>query len=273
MDDERQHAHGKIMADKTQEKGQRLVHTGKGEGTMDAADHVGKMIMTKGPGPWERESAGGDRGLSAPPVFPQRFRDELRHLLTWRRDVRHFRRDPLATGVLERLLSLVALSPSVGNAQPWRFVRVVDPVLRETLATHVDVASAAAANAYAPDRAAAYRSLKLHGLREAPDILAVFSDEAPVAGHALGIATMPEMLRYSTAMAIHTLWLTARAEGIGIGWVSILDPVIVHHLLDVPDSWTLMALLCIGYPEDENDTPELARRGWQARDTAHVETR
>lgn len=171
------------------------------------------------------------------------------------------------------MLSLVELAPSVGNAQPWRFVRVVDPALRETLARHVDVASEAAAKTYAPDRAAAYRVLKLHGLREAPEIVAVFSDEAPEAGHALGIATMPEMLRYSTAMAIHTLWLAARAESIGIGWVSILDPAIVHHLLDVPERWTLMALLCVGYPEDEYDTPELARRAWQAREPVHVETR
>jgi 5,6-dimethylbenzimidazole synthase len=171
------------------------------------------------------------------------------------------------------LLSLVALAPSVGNAQPWRFVRVVDPALREALATHVDTASEAAAGSFAPDRAAAYRALKLHGLREAPEIVAVFSDEAPAAGHKLGIATMPEMLRYSTAMAIYTLWLAARAEGIGIGWVSILDPATVHGLLDVPESWTLMALLCIGYPQDEQDTPELARRGWQAREPVHVETR
>jgi 5,6-dimethylbenzimidazole synthase len=194
-------------------------------------------------------------------------------LLAWRRDVRHFRRDALAEGVLERLLEMVALAPSVGNAQPWRFVRIVDPVLRERLAAHVDAASDAAARDYDADRAAAYRALKLHGIREAPELLAVFSDEAPAAGHRLGIATMPEMLRYSTAMAIHTLWLAARAEGIGIGWVSILDPTTVHAMLDVPAEWALMALLCIGYPEAERDTPELARRGWQAREAVHVETR
>jgi len=171
------------------------------------------------------------------------------------------------------LLSLVELAPSVGNAQPWRFVRIVDPALRELLAVHVDAISEAAAAGFDPERAAAYRALKLHGLREAPDLVAVFSDEAPAAGHGLGIATMPEMLRYSTAMAIHTLWLAARAEGIGIGWVSILDPATVHRLLAVPDSWTLIALLCIGYPEIDSDTPELARRGWQAREAVHVETR
>ncbi len=187
--------------------------------------------------------------------------------------MRHFRRDPLPAGALDGLLSLAALAPSVGNAQPWRFVRIEDAALRERLAGHVDAASEAAAAGYTPDRAAAYRALKLHGLREAPEVVAVFSDERPVTGHGLGIATMPEMLRYSTAMAIHTLWLAARAGGIGIGWVSILEPGVVDRLLDAPADWTLIALLCIGYPEAESETPELERRGWQARETVHVERR
>ncbi len=187
--------------------------------------------------------------------------------------MRHFRRDPLPEGALEGLLDLAELAPSVGNAQPWRFVRITDTALREALAAHVDAASDTAARSYEPDRAAAYRALKLHGLREAPEIVAVFSDEAPVAGHGLGVATMPEMLRYSAVMAIHTLWLAARAEGIGIGWVSILDPVAVCRLLAAPGDWTLIALLCVGYPEAESETPELVRRGWQAREAVHVERR
>ncbi len=194
-------------------------------------------------------------------------------MLAWRRDVRHFRSDPLPVGALEALLSLLDLAPSVGNAQPWRIVRIVDRTLREALAAHVDTASEKAATAYDEERAGAYRALKLHGLREAPELIAVFSDDAPVAGHGLGIATMPEMLRYSTAMAIHTLWLAARAEGIGIGWVSILEPSVVHDLLQAPPGWTPIALLCVGYPKAEDDIPELQRRGWQAREALHVETR
>ena len=187
--------------------------------------------------------------------------------------MRHFRTDPLPAGALDALLALADLAPSVGNAQPWRFVRIVDAELRARLAAHVDGESERAACRYDAERAAAYRALKLHGLREAPELVAVFSEAAPVAGHGLGIATMPEMLRYSTAMAIHTLWLAARAQGIGIGWVSILDPIVVHAMLRVPADWSLIALLCIGYPEAEHDTPELERRGWQARDAAPVETR
>jgi 5,6-dimethylbenzimidazole synthase len=180
--------------------------------------------------------------------------------------VRHFRTDPLPEGTLERLIATAALAPSVGNAQPWRFVRLASPALRERLAAHVDAANAQAAQTYEGERAAAYRALKLHGLREAPDVLAVFSDETPVAGHGLGIATMPEMLRYSTVMAIHTLWLAARAQGIGVGWVSILDPAAVTALLDVPEHWTLIAILCLGLPELASTEPELQARGWQQRE-------
>ena len=191
-------------------------------------------------------------------------------MLFWRRDVRHFRSMPLPEGEVERLIAAAALAPSVGNAQPCRFVRIRSRSLRVTLAAHVDAVSACAAEAYEPSRRAAYCALKLHGLREAPEILAVFSDEIPIAGHRLGVATMPEMLRYSTVMAIHTLWLVARARGIGLGWVSILEADAVASLLAVPRDWTLIALLCLGYPEQPASEPELQQRGWQHREPVHV---
>ncbi len=165
------------------------------------------------------------------------------------------------------LLDAASLAPSVGNAQPWRFVRLRTPTLREAVAAHVDAENARAAAGYAEQESRdAYRALKLHGLREAPELLAVFCDERPAAGHRLGVATMPEMLRYSCVTAIHTLWLAARARGIGLGWVSILDPDAVTVLLDAPSDWTLIALLCLGYPEAPSDIPELERRGWQSRE-------
>ncbi|WP_205320089.1 5,6-dimethylbenzimidazole synthase [Notoacmeibacter marinus] len=205
-----------------------------------------------------------------PPVFDKDFRTEFETLLAWRRDVRHFSDEALPDGALERLIALTALAPSVGNAQPWRFIRISSPDRRARLTTHVDAASRIAARAYDSERAAAYRALKLHGLREAPEVLAVFSDEKPAAGHGLGIATMPEMLRYSTVMAIHTFWLAARAQGIGVGWVSILEPRFVADLLDVPDDWSLIAILCIGYPKSQTDEPELAARGWEHRSTPRL---
>ncbi len=181
--------------------------------------------------------------------------------------MRHFAAQAIAPADMAALLEAAVLAPSVGNAQPWRFVRLRTPALREALAGHVDAENARAASGYAQEgRREAYRALKLHGLREAPELLAVFCDDHATAGHGLGIATMPEMLRYSCVTAIHTLWLAARARGIGLGWVSILDPAAVTALLDVPPDWTLIALLCLGYPETPSDTPELERRGWQTRE-------
>ncbi|TZG27791.1 5,6-dimethylbenzimidazole synthase [Sphingomonas montanisoli] len=187
-------------------------------------------------------------------------------MLSWRRDVRHFDTRAIDAAVIERLFELAQLAPSVGNAQPWRFVRVKTAKLRETLAAHVDERAREAGAAYGEsERAALYASLKLHGLREAPEIVAVFCDEEPPQGHGLGRATMPEALRYSTVLAIHTLWLAAQNEGIGLGWVSIVDPAFVAALIEVPAQWSFVALLCIGYPVAPSDTPELERRGWQAR--------
>ena len=169
---------------------------------------------------------------------------------------------------MRALFAAACLSPSVGNAQPWRFVRIRSAALRATLADHVDAESGGAATGYDPARRARYEALKLHGIREAPELIAVLCEESPVAGHGLGRATMAETLRYSCVMAIHTLWLAARARGIGLGWVSILDPACVTGLLDVPASWTLVALLCLGYPAEPADTPELERLGWQGREPA-----
>ncbi len=208
------------------------------------------------------------------PVFDATFREQFDALLRWRRDVRHFRRDALPAGELDTILDAARLAPSVGNSQPWRFVRCCLDDLREQLAAHVDQQSTAAAAAISDqDRAASYARLKLHGLREAPEIVAVFTDDDPAAGHGLGRATMPETLRYSTVLAIDHLWLAARVRGVALGWVSILDPAYVTALLDVPAGWSLVALLCLGYPEQETDLPELERRGWQARQPLTILTR
>jgi len=203
----------------------------------------------------------------APPLFGAEFAEQFGQLLRWRRDVRHFDTRPVAEEEMAAMLSYAAWAPSVGNSQPWRFVRLRKPALREELVSHVEAANMRAAERYAGDeRQQHYLSLKLHGLREAPQLLAVYCDEQPQAGHGLGIATMPEMLRYSCVMAIHNLWLGARLRGIGVGWVSILDPDDVSTLLDVPQHWSLIALLCIGYPVEETITPDLEKRGWQARE-------
>ncbi len=205
------------------------------------------------------------RTMSAPPTFDEAFRRSLRDLFAWRRDVRRFRTDPVPEATLRACLDEAHLSPSVGNSQPWRFVRVADPERRAGVAASFARCNSDAALGYAPERAARYRALKLAGLREAPVHLAVFCDADTEAGHGLGRATMPEMLRYSVVGAVQTLWLAARARGLGVGWVSILEPEAVTALLDVPASWHLVAYLCLGWPVEEHADPELARHGWQAR--------
>ena len=199
------------------------------------------------------------------PDFDDAFRARLRELLTWRRDVRRFRLDALPRGTLERLIDLACLAPSVGLSQPWRFVIVDTPACRAAIRANFEICNAKALAAQSGQRAAGYARLKLAGLDDAPGHLAVFADPATTRGHGLGRHTMPEMIEYSAVTAVHTIWLAARAEGIGMGWVSILDPAAVAATLDIPATWTFIGYLCLGFPETEDDIPDLERAGWERR--------
>ena len=202
------------------------------------------------------------------PSFDAAFQAQLLALFRWRRDVRRFRRDPVPPALLDHLIEVACLAPSVGLSQPWRFVTVDDTARRAQVRANFLAENARALAAQPAERAALYARLKLAGLDEAPCHLAVFAEPAPVQGHGLGRATMPETTAYSAVMAVHTLWLAARAVGLGLGWVSILDPAEVAAALDVPPSWTFIGYFCLGTPETENDTPELERAGWERRSCA-----
>ncbi|MGH1419292.1 MAG: 5,6-dimethylbenzimidazole synthase [Hyphomicrobiaceae bacterium] len=201
----------------------------------------------------------------AVPSFSPEFRQDLEALFTWRRDVRCFRKDPVPKDVLDNLLQLVSLSPSVGNSQPWRWVNVATDERRAFVADCFQQQNNLAAKDYEPETRDHYLQLKLAGLRQAPEQFAVFCDEVTEQGRELGRKTMPEMLAYSAVLSVHTFWLAARAHGIGVGWVSILDPKAVTEALDVPKDWRLVAYLCVGYPETEHIDPDLVRAKWQAR--------
>jgi 5,6-dimethylbenzimidazole synthase len=201
----------------------------------------------------------------AAPRFDADFRASLRELLRWRRDVRRFRRDKLPEGTIEHLVELACLAPSVGLSQPWRFALVDAAERRAAVRANFARCNEAALAAQAPDRTGRYARLKLAGLDDAPCHLAVFADPGTGQGSGLGRLTMPEMIQYSAVAAVHTLWLAARAEGIGMGWVSILDPAAVREALDVPGSWRLIGYFCLGYPAAADDTPELEREGWETR--------
>jgi 5,6-dimethylbenzimidazole synthase len=192
-----------------------------------------------------------------PPHFDENFRKQFAELVRWRRDVRRFRTDAVDPGLIERLLELAVHAPSVGLSQPWRFVLVETAERRASIRENF-----ARANRSALER---YARLKLEGLLQAPVHLVVCADEETTTGHGLGRQTMPETIRYSVVAAIQTLWLAARAEGLGVGWVSILDPDAVRAMLDLPPQWSFVAYLCLGWPEEEHDDPELERHGWQER--------
>lgn len=204
--------------------------------------------------------------MSQAPLFNETFYRELRLLLEWRRDVRRFRTDPLPNGLVEELVSLASLAPSVGYSQPTRFVRVDDPKRRASVIECYERANLAALSRYQGEEAELYSRLKLAGLRESPVHLAAFCDSATSTGKGLGRQTMPQALQYSVVIAICILWLAARARGVGVGWVSILEPEVVTRVLDVPESWELIGYLCVGYPCGDDDRPELMRAGWEKRD-------
>lgn len=198
-----------------------------------------------------------------PPRFDAAFGAAFRDLVLWRRDVRRFRRDAVDGELIRSLIDLASRAPSVGHSQPWRFVLVEDAGRREAVRASFRRANAEALDCYADEVRSRYARLKLEGLEAAPVHLAVFADEATEAGAGLGRMTMPEMVRYSVVGAVHTLWLAARAQGLGLGWISILEPEAVTRALDVPGEWALVAYLCLGWPEEEHLDPELVRAGWQ----------
>ncbi len=206
-------------------------------------------------------------------AFPAAFRAELDRLLELRRDVRHFRTDPVPESLLADCLASFALAPSVGLSEPWRLVRVESDAARTAARDNFRAANARALAGYCGDRARLYARLKLSGMDDAPVQLAVFCDEATDKGAGLGAATMPEARRYSVVAAIMQFWLRARAHGLGLGWVSILDPARLARDLEVPDDWALVAWLCIGWPREEARRPELERVGWEARAPLQTLTR
>lgn len=211
---------------------------------------------------------------SAPGAFPEAFRNQLDLLMRLRRDVRRFHTKTVDEAVLSRCLSSVQLAPSVGLSEPWRVIRVNSAPARAAALKNFESANAAALAGYDGEKAEIYAGLKLSGMKEAPVQLAFYCDDTTEKGHGLGAGTMPEMRRYSVVTAITLFWLALRGEGLGLGWVSVLDPDQMNRDLNVPDDWTLIGYFCIGYPEHISDTPELELEGWETRfDELPLETR
>jgi 5,6-dimethylbenzimidazole synthase len=197
--------------------------------------------------------------------FSSDFRSEFLDLLKWRRDVRHFKTDPVPQDSLAECFEAFRLAPSVGLSEPWRIVRLTTKDARAKAYGNFKAQNDKALGGYSGDQAKKYADLKLAGIKEAPEQFAIFCDDSTTKGSGLGASTMSEARRYSVVSAIMSFWLVARAHSLGLGWVSILDPVKLCKDLDVPEDWTLVAYLCVGYPEEESLQPELEAKGWEDR--------
>ncbi|WP_170328363.1 5,6-dimethylbenzimidazole synthase [Ruegeria arenilitoris] len=207
-------------------------------------------------------------------TFNDDFRTQFDLLMRLRRDVRRFRTDLVDEAVLTRCLDAFRLAPSVGLSEPWRVIRVESEAARAAALKNFQAANAESLAGYSGEKAQIYSGLKLSGMQEAPVQLAVFCDDATDKGQGLGAGTMPEARRYSVVSAITLFWLALRTHGLGLGWVSILDPDKMTRDLNVPDGWRLIGYFCVGWPEELLDSPELERVGWESRyDTLPVEVR
>jgi 5,6-dimethylbenzimidazole synthase len=180
-----------------------------------------------------------------------------------RRDMRHFRPDPVPADVLERLLQAAHLAPSVGFMQPWRFVRVTDPGLRRQLYDLVEAERLRTADELGARRAE-FLQLKVEGILDCGEVLVVALMDGRDR-YVFGRRTLPEMDVASAACAIQNVWLTARVEGLGMGWVSIFDPDALAELLGMPDGARPLAVLCLGYVDAFYERPMLEEQGWDAR--------
>ncbi len=198
--------------------------------------------------------------------FSEDERTAVYRAIAERRDVRHgFVDHPLPDELLLRLLAAAHRAPSVGLMQPSRFIVIRDATIRTAVHSIFADANAKAATTYDGVQGEHYAALKLEGILEAPQNLCVVCDTQNERGHGLGRQTMPETAIYSTVCAIQNLWLAARAEGVGVGWVSILDPVRLRATLHIPDHILPVAYLCIGYVDHFASEPELERAGWEKR--------
>jgi 5,6-dimethylbenzimidazole synthase len=198
--------------------------------------------------------------------FPDEQRKGLYRAIHERRDVRsQFRPDPIAPDVLARLLEAAHHAPSVGFMQPWDFLIIDRLDVKRAVKALYDDANAEAAKNYSGDRAAQYRRLKLEGIVDSPINLCITCDRQRGGPHVLGRNTMLDADLFSTCLAVQNLWLAARAEGIGVGWVSIVDPAQLAEVLRLPAQVYPLAYLCLGYVSEFLPQPELEMAGWRSR--------
>lgn len=199
-------------------------------------------------------------------VFSTSERQALYDIIDARRDVRNeFRPDPLDPAALRRVLQAAHAAPSVGFMQPWNFILIRDQERRAHVHAAFAAANAEAAEMFEDERQQTYRSLKLEGILTAPLNICVTCDRTRGGKVVIGRTHQREMDLYSTVCAVQNLWLAARAEGIGVGWVSIFRPEDLAEIMRIPPHVEIVAYLCLGYVDRLFEKPELAERGWRQR--------
>ncbi len=198
-------------------------------------------------------------------AFPAAARDSLYEVIGARRDVRRYRPDPLDPELVRRVLTAAHLAPSVGHSQPWRFIVVSDPATRDRAARMADEQRLRQAGQLEGDAARRLLDLQLEGIREAPVGVVVACDRRTAPAGVLGRATFPDADVWSCACAIENLWLAARAEGLGVGWVTLFEQKDLENLVGVPEGVVTLGWLCLGWPDERPPVPGLERAGWSSR--------
>ena len=196
-------------------------------------------------------------------AYPQDDIDAVYRAIRERRDVRHFRSDPIERAQLERFVQAAHQAPSVGLMQPWRFIRIADPARRRAIHAHVDQERMHTAQALG-QRADDFMRLKVEGILDCGEVLvvALMDKREP---YVFGRRTMPQMDLASASCAIQNFWLAARAEGIGVGWVSLFDPDHIRDLCAMPADSLPIAVLCVGHVDRFYPAPMLELEGWDRR--------
>ena len=198
--------------------------------------------------------------------FPERDRAAVYRAIETRRDVRdQFLPEPLPDDLVGRLLGAAHAAPSVGFMQPWNFILVRDPKIREAAWQAFSRANEEAAEMFPQERREMYQNLKLEGIRKAPLSICVTCDPERAGPVVIGRTHDPRMDVFSAVCAVQNLWLAARAEGVGVGWVSIFHEADLRALLGIPEGIKIVAWLCVGYVDRLYREPELAVKGWRQR--------
>lgn len=196
-------------------------------------------------------------------VFSQSEKQALYDVIAHRRDVRNeFLPEPVEPDTLQRILKAAHAAPSVGLSQPWNFILINDHTQRAKVKSAFEKANREAVSMFAPEKQSKYAALKLEGIAKAPLNICVTCNRDTQGRAVLGRTHNPEMDLYSTVCAVQNLWLAARAEGVGVGWVSIYHEADLRSILGLPEHVAIVAYLCVGYVDQLFDRPELAARGW-----------